>query len=189
MRDGKFDALLVWHPDRLYRRLDDLARLFDAAPKIEIRSVNGGTLGLSNASGKMLATILGGVSSYEPEHKIERQLAAARQKAEKGKPQWRRAFGYLPETRDKKYDDGMRMPDPQTAPLVKEAYRAIVAGSSLKDVAGLFNDVGAYGRNGTVWTDSTVSLFLRAPRNAGLRSHNGEIVGPGVWPGLVDESL
>jgi hypothetical protein len=33
-----------------------------------------------------------------------------------------------------------------------------------------------------------VSLFLRAPRNAGLRSHNGEIVGNGTWPPLVDES-
>src|SRR5439155_18073394 len=38
------------------------------------------------------------------------------------------------------------------------------------------------------WSASTVSLFLRAPRNASLRAHNGEIVGKGTWPALVDES-
>ena len=32
-----------------------------------------------------------------------------------------------------------------------------------------------------------MSLFLRAPRNAGLRAHNDEIVGQGTWPPLVDE--
>ena len=31
-------------------------------------------------------------------------------------------------------------------------------------------------------------MFLRKPRNAGLRAHNGEIVGKGTWPALVDES-
>ena len=53
-------------------------------------------------------------------------------------------------------------PDPQTAPLVKQAYAAVLAGSSLKDIARLFNDAGAYGLNGEPWTQSTVSLFLRS---------------------------
>ena len=108
-----------------------------------------------------------------------RMRRAARQKAENGLPQWTRAFGYLGDT---------RQPDPHTAPLVKQAYAAILAGSSLKDIARIFNDAGAHGLNGKPWTPSTVSLFLRAPRNAGLRSHNREIVGKGTWPALVDES-
>jgi hypothetical protein len=43
---------------------------------------------------------------------------------------------------------------------------------------------------------STLSLFLRSPRNAGLREHNGEIVldadgnrVKGTWPPLVDVDL
>lgn len=63
-----------------------------------------------------------------------------------------------------------------------------MAGSSLGDICRLFNDVGAYGLTGKPWTPSTVSLFLRASRNAGLRSHNGEIVGDGLWPSLVEDS-
>ena len=46
----------------------------------------------------------------------------------------------------------------------------------------------AHGLNGRPWTQGTVSLFLRKPRNAGLREHNDEIMGNGNWPALVDES-
>lgn len=195
LRAGEIAGLLCWHPDRLYRRLDDLVRLFEAAPGVEIRSVNGGALDLSNASGKMLATILGGVASYESEHKIERQLAAARQKAEKGKPQWKRAFGYLPDTRDKRDDDGTRQIDPKTGPLVVQAYAALLAGSTLMDICQLFNDAQAFGMNGKPWTPTTVSLFMRSPRNAGLREYRGELVYgkdgkpvKGTWPPLVPVS-
>ncbi len=52
---------------------------------------------------------------------------------------------------------------------MRKAYRQILAGASLNDVAGMFNESGHYGLNGRLWTASTVSLFLRAARNAGLR--------------------
>ena len=127
----------------------------------------------------LTATIKTAVSEHEISMMKIRMCRAARQKAENGQPHWTRAFGYLADT---------YQPDPHTAPLVKQAYAAMLAGSSLKDIARIFNDAGAHGLNGTPWTPSTVSLFLRAPRNAGLRSHNREIVGKGTWPALVDES-
>ena len=138
-----------------------------------------GDVDLSTAQGRLVARLKGAVARHEIDHKVARQLRAAKQKAERGVPQWKRAFGYLGDT---------RQPDPQTAPLVKQAYAAVLAGSSLKDIARLFNDAGAHGLNGKPWTQSTVSLFLRKARNAGLRAHNGEIVGKGTWPPLVDES-
>jgi DNA invertase Pin-like site-specific DNA recombinase len=189
MKRGEIDALICWHPDRLYRRLADLARLLDVAAGVEIRTVNGGEIDLSHSTGRMLATILGSVSTQESEHKAERQKRAARQKAEQGKPQWKRAFGYIPDTRSKEQDDGTRLVDPVTAPLVKQAYKSVLAGGSISDVAREWNKAGAYGRNGKPWSPSTVTLFLRKPRNAGLRAHNGEIVGNGTWPELVDEDL
>jgi DNA invertase Pin-like site-specific DNA recombinase len=188
MKAGEFDALICWHPDRLYRTLKDLVRLLDAVSGVEIRTVNGGNLDLSTASGKMLATILGSVAFNESEHKAERQRRAAQQKAKRGLPQWTRAFGYLP---------GVNGPtlDPQTAPLVREAYAAILAGASLNDICRLWNDAGALTVNGKKWTPPQVSAFLRKPRNAGLRTYNAgrrasrsDVVGPGAWPPLVDES-
>ncbi len=63
-------------------------------------------------------------------------------------------------------------------------------------IAEKWNAAGVYGLNGKPWSASTLSLFLRSPRNAGLRDHNGEIVMgkdgkpvKGTWPPLVDEKL
>jgi DNA invertase Pin-like site-specific DNA recombinase len=183
LADREFDAILCWHPDRLYRSLKDLERLIDIADTTEIRTVNGGDIDLGNSTGKMLARILGSVSRQESEHKGERQRLAAVQKAKRGEPKWKNAFGYT--------TDGTRQLDPKTAPLVKQAYKSVNAGASLNDVCRMFNQAGAFGLNGRKWTSSTVSLFLRKPRNAGLRTYNGVIVKDvkGTWPALVDETL
>lgn len=127
-----------------------------------------GDIDLSTAQGRLTARPKGAVARHEVEHASDRKRRAARQKAEAGRPQWKRAFGYLGDT---------HQPDPATAPLVREAYAAVLAGGSISDVARQWNAAGVAGLNGQPWTASTVRLFLRAPRNAGLRSHNGEIVG------------
>ena len=118
------------------------------------------------------------MAAHEIEHKKARQKRAARQKAERGEPNWLRAFGYHADT---------HQPDPQTAPLVKQAYAAVLAGASLGDICRQWNAVGAFTVNGRPWTAETLTKFLRKPRNCGLRAHNGEIVGQGTWPALVDE--
>lgn len=193
IKRGEVDGVLCWQPDRLYRRVSDLSRLLDLPRGVEIRTVNGGDLDLSNSTGRMLATILGSVATQESELKAERQRRAAQQLAESGKPKWKRAFGYLSDTRSKKEDDGTRQLDPATAHLVKDAYNDLLNGATLQEIADTFNDSGAYGLNGKPWTPSTVSLFLRNPRNAGLRSYEGEIVRDkkgkpvkATWPALVD---
>lgn len=179
LKRGDIDAVICWHPDRLYRTLKDLVRLLDVATDdVEIRTVNGGDIDLSTATGKMLAGILGSVSFNESAHKSERQRRAAKQKAEAGLPQWTRAFGYEGDT---------RQPDPITAPLVAQAYRTVLAGGSITDVVRSWNDAGVLTIQGKAWTPAQLSSFLRKPRNCGLRAHNDEIVGPGTWPALVDE--
>ena len=82
LKNGEFDAVLCWHPDRLYRSLKDLERLIDIADVTgaQLRTVNGGDLDLSTATGKMLARILGSVSHQESEHKGERQRRANTQR-------------------------------------------------------------------------------------------------------------
>jgi DNA invertase Pin-like site-specific DNA recombinase len=195
IREGGIGAVLVWDLDRLHRRPIELEAFMALADDkhLALATVSG-DVDLSTAQGRLVARLKGSVAAHEIEHKVARQRRAARQKAERGRPQWKRAFGYLPDTRHKQDDDGTREPDPATAPLVRDAYAAILAGASLTDICRLFNDAGAYGLTGKPWTHSTMSLFLRAPRNAGLRSHTDsatgqtEIVGKGTWPGLVDES-
>jgi DNA invertase Pin-like site-specific DNA recombinase len=173
-------AVVAWDLDRLHRRPIELERFMDLADehRLKLATVSG-DIDLSTAQGRLTARLKGAVARHEIEHKSDRQRRAARQKAERGLPQWARAFGYLGDTHQL---------DPRTAPLVADAYAAVLAGASLSDVCGLFNDAGALTLRGKAWTSPMVSQFLRDPRNAGLRAYGGEIIGLGTWPPLVDES-
>jgi hypothetical protein len=163
--------------DRLHRRPIELEKFMAIADEkhLALATVSG-DVDLSTAQGRLVARLKGSVAAHEGEHRKARQLRAARQKAERGEPNWSRAFGYH-----------AHQPDPATAPLVKQAYAAILAGASLGDVCRTWNTAGAYTRSGRPWTAETLTKFLRKPRNAGLRAYRGEIIGKGTWPALVDE--
>jgi len=196
IRDGKIGAVVAWDLDRLHRRPIELESFMALADDrhLALATVSG-DVDLSTAQGRLIARLKGSVAAHESEHKIARQRRAAIQKAEQGRPQWRHATGYV---------DGK--PDPEFARLLTQVYRLILSGGSLKDGCKILNDAHAYrqwvrrpvdpitGEKGFVveerpWTEPSLSPFLRKPRNAGLRSHNGEIVGRGTWEPLVDEDL
>jgi DNA invertase Pin-like site-specific DNA recombinase len=181
VRDGRIAAVVAWDLDRLHRRPIELESFMALADErhLALATVSG-DIDLSTAQGRLTARLKGSVAAHEIEHKRARQLRAAQQKAERGEPQWRNAFGYLP--------DGSHTPDPATAPLVKRVYAHVLAGGSISDGARMLNTEGGLPASGNPWTASTLSLFLRKPRNAGLRAHSGEIIGQGTWAGLVDES-
>lgn len=186
---GKLDAIAAWDQDRGWRmmhELEALRRFFAGLGReIKLATTGQGEIDLYSPTGVMMAQVKTAVSEHEVAMLKVRIKRAAREKAELGRPSWKRAFGYLPDTRSKADDDGTRQVDPATAPLVAKAYRALLSGTSISDIARMLNTAGAFGLNGKPWTASTVSLFLRAPRNAGLRSHNNAIVGRGTWPPLV----
>lgn len=184
---GTVGAVVAWDLDRLHRRPIELEKFMELADthRLALATVSG-DVDLSTAQGRLVARLKGAVARHEVDQIKVRQQRKHRQNAEQGIPHWRRAFGYLADT---------HQPDPVTAPLVKEAYHAVLAGASLSDVARTWNKAEAFTLNGKPWTPPQVSAFMRKARNAGLRSHTDsatgetEIVGPGTWPGLVDEPL
>ncbi|BBZ22819.1 recombinase family protein [Mycolicibacter hiberniae] len=212
IRDGRVGSVVCWHLDRLHRRPMELERFMELADKhsLQLATVTG-DVDLSTDDGQFMARIMGAVARKEIDRKRARQLSAAKQKATQGRPQWKRAFGYLDDTRE---------PDPFIAPLVAQAYASIIAGASLSDICRLWNDAGALTQRHVkrrdekgnliydpatnqpivdverrLWTHSQVSNFLRKPRNAALRGYNGEIVLDDdhnpvkcTWAPIVDES-
>jgi DNA invertase Pin-like site-specific DNA recombinase len=184
IESGAVGAVVAWDLDRLHRRPIELERFMELADthRLALATVSG-DVNLSTPQGRLTARLKGDVAAHEIEQMKARMRRKHQQKAEQGLPNWRRAFGY---------DGDTRQPDPVSAPLVKQAYAAVLAGASLADICRLWNDAEAFTRNGLPWTAPQVSNFLRKPRNAGLRSrtHDGEteIVGKGTWPPLVDES-
>jgi DNA invertase Pin-like site-specific DNA recombinase len=190
IRDGRIGAVVAWDLDRLHRRPIELEYFMALADEkhLALATVSG-DVDLSTAQGRLIARLKGSVAAHEIEHKKVRQLRATRQAAERGVPNWRQAFGYVVTA-----SGGFEL-DPAVAPLVAQAYAAIIAGGSLGDVCRLWNGAGALTRTGNPWRQAEVSKFLRKPRNAGLRTYRARdaatlrdaVVGKGNWPPLVDE--
>lgn len=178
IKRSEIDAVICWHTDRLYRSLKDLVRLLDVAAGVHIKTVRGGDLDLSTPTGRMLATILGGVAVQESEHKGERQRRANDQKAAAGKWQTaNRPFGYTMTGE----------PLEPEASMVKQAVADVLAGKSINAVAREWNAAEVPTTLGTTWKSSRVRRLLVSPRYAALKVHRGKVVGPGAWEPLIDE--
>jgi site-specific DNA recombinase len=174
--------------------MKDLERLIEIADvaRVQIRTVNGGDLDLSNSSGRMLARILGSVARQESEHKGERHRRSNMQKAEAGKWQTaNRTFGYTM----------LGEPLEPEATAFRTAVADVLAGKSIKAVAREWNAKGlkttlagcTQKRNGKdylvpgTWNSPRVRRLLINPRYAGLKVHRGKVVGKGDWTPLIDE--
>jgi DNA invertase Pin-like site-specific DNA recombinase len=181
---ARIDAVAAWDQDRGWRmmhELEELRKFFDKLGRtIPLATTGQGDIDLYSPTGVLTAQIKTAVSEHEIAMMKVRTRRKHLQKAQQGIPNWRNAFGYM--------SDGSRQPDPHTAPLVAQAYAAVLVGASLADICRMWNDADAFTLGGKPWIVPLVSNFLRKPRNAGLRAHNNEIIGKGNWPALIDES-
>lgn len=179
MEAGRFRALIVWDLDRLTRQPKQLEGWIAAAERGGLILVESdGEHDLSTESGRLFARIKTNVARYESEHKAKRQRLAHEQRAKQGRPFGpRRPFGY---------SDDKRTPHPVEAPIVRQMYADYLAGSGQHAIARDLNDRGVTTTLGGQWKQNVVRDFLRHPRNAGLSTYRGEVVGEGDWAPLVD---
>lgn len=177
------DAVVVWHTDRLYRRMGDLERYIAVCQPANVptHSVQAGPLDLATPSGRMIARQLGAVAQYESEQKGERHRAANRQRVLQGKHfGTRRCFGYSP--------DGLVILEEEASAL-RDAFGWVLDGVALREIARRWNAAGhRTPQKGNEWTGDVLRRTLQTPRLAGLVKYKGEIL-PGVqaeWPAIVD---
>lgn len=176
---GEAEVIVAWHVDRLTRKLTELEALIDLSSRTGVRIATvTGDLDLTTDGGRLVGRILASVARGEVERKGARQKRAQQQAAQQGKPAGgRRAFGY-----DAK---GMVVNEVEARHL-RDAYRGLLVGRSLKGIAREWNDAGVTTTMENTWTHSTVRGALKNPRYAGRRSYRGEVVGPASWPAIVD---
>ncbi|WP_081994575.1 recombinase family protein [Kocuria rosea] len=194
IREGRVEAVIVWHADRLHRRVSELieyAELCTEGRAVPTYSVQGGDLDLSSSTGRMVATILGAVSEQESAHKGERISRKRRQAAERGI--WQggpRPFGWSIEKDTDEHGRSINVPviKEEEAELVRWAHEAVLEGRSISSVVLHFQRSGVLSSHGNGWRHSTVRTLLHRSRNAGLESLKGEIVGPSSFPALVSEA-
>jgi DNA invertase Pin-like site-specific DNA recombinase len=171
----KPDAVVTWHQDRLLRLSRDLERVLDAG--LTVHSVQASSLDLSSPHGKAVSRTIAAWTTYEGEQKSARQKASSRQRVSLGKPWWPFApMGYE--------KDGTLSPH---APLVREAYEQVLAGGTIAAVTRTWNEAGALSPRGKPWIRTSVLAVLKSPRNAGLLTYHGAVMGTGTWEPIVDE--
>ncbi|TSE15241.1 hypothetical protein B1A87_004190 [Arthrobacter sp. KBS0703] len=180
---GRITIVIVWHLDRLTRSIRDLTRIIEAGQshRISIASVNGVSLDLGDPTGVAVAHILTAIAAMEVAHKGNRQKAANRQRAEKGKAHWiRRPFGYQ--------RDGEKVTIvPAEAKALRDAAKRVLAGETLASVVRVLNGAGHTSTTGGPWNVTSLRRALINPRNAKRRLYNGEDLGKGDWPRIFNK--
>jgi DNA invertase Pin-like site-specific DNA recombinase len=180
------EVVVVWHVDRLVRRLADLEDVIARCEAAGVRLATvSGDVDLSTDAGRLVARILASVARGEVERKSARQQSAQAQAARQGRRVGgRRPFGFE--------QDGVTVRADEAA-AIRSGYGDVLAGVPLAAVARDWNarglTPGQARRDGrpSSWRHDNVRACLLNPRNAGIRRHRGEEVGPAVWPAIVPE--
>lgn len=177
---GTVQAVVAYRLDRLHRQPAELETFISLADRknTALATVTG-EVDLSTDTGRLMARIMGAVARQEVESKSARQKRAHIQRAAMGKP-WatRRPFGFL--------DGGMEH-HPEEAEIVRGIYRDILQGMSQRSITARLNREGVLTTLGNPWRSTSLQQLIVNPRNAGIRAHLGEIVGPGMWEPIVPE--
>ncbi|MGH9031637.1 MAG: recombinase family protein, partial [Acidimicrobiia bacterium] len=180
VRAGSFDAIVCWKLDRLTRSgIRGLTRLLDALDGAGASLVSATeTLDTSSAMGEGIAGLLASVAKSESEALSLRSRRKKDELAERGLPAgYSRSFGYV--------DNGMTVCEPEATEL-RRAAKLVLAGESLSSIARDWNTRGVLTpRRQKQWGVNVVRRVLINPRNAGLRVHRGEVVGPAAWDAII----
>lgn len=181
VRAGRVDGVVAYAPDRLYRRLPDLAEFIETVKTAgtAVRTVAAGEIDLSTAAGRQTAGLLGVVAAGESDRqgeRIRRKLAA---NAEEGKPHG----GHRPYA----WEADRITERPEEVAIVREATERVLNGETIRGVTRDLNARGVPNTRGNPWTHATLLGVIRRPRNAGIRVHQGkETGGACAWKPIIE---
>ncbi|MET9051783.1 recombinase family protein [Streptomyces bacillaris] len=188
IESGHIDAIVSWHPDRVYRQpaeLEDLIIIVEEH-KTEIATVKAGDLDLSTPTGRLVARMLGAIAKYEVEHKQERILRKVEELVAAGKRHngGNRAFGYdlVFDAKGKIIDEVLN--EFEAAYVERWADRAL-EGEKLYSLVLDAHENGVKTTTGGDFTYQGMRSMLMSARISGRKEHKGVIKGKAVWPGII----
>lgn len=178
--EGRLDAVVTWHNDRLHRSPRELETFIDLVERsgVRVAVVSGGDYDLTTPEGRFTARIVGAVARKESEDRSRRVRRKHLELAEQGRPASHLGWGVRNEAERE---------------LVREAVGRVLAGQGLMTIARDWNRRGVPGTTASPWTAPTLRKILLSARVAGLREHGadpcGRVLGtltPAVWEGAID---
>lgn len=187
------DALIVYDVDRLTRTPAELETFIDLADRHHIALASiGGEVDLATPQGRLTARIKGNVARHEVEQMSRRLKRKFQENAKEGKPHGVTPFGYRRERvlDDQGRDAGYReVIDPVQADAVRELYRMVIAGQTLRSLAKYLKERGFKTSRGNDFAGNVIGNMLRNPRYAGHRTHEKQIVSKGDWEAIVSQDV
>ncbi|MFH1330853.1 MAG: recombinase family protein [Actinomycetota bacterium] len=180
VESGRIDAVVVWAQDRLTRHPRELEEFFDIIDRVgDVALVTiSGDRDLSDPGDLMMARVEGAFAAKESADKAARHRRKALELAEAGKVGGggARPFGFEA--------DRVTVREPE-AVLIREAAERLLAGDSQGSVLRDWEAKGVTTPTGGRWRYSTFRRMMQRPRLAGLREHQGEVIGPAEWGAII----
>jgi DNA invertase Pin-like site-specific DNA recombinase len=182
IRQGEADAVLVWHVDRLHRRPIELEEFVNTCTKAgvsDLATVHG-DLNIGNGDGLLIARLMAAVAANESDAKSRRSKRKMLELAQAGKPSGGgpRPFGFR--------SDKVTL-DPDEAAVIRDLATRLLAGEPLTTLTTWLQDNEVRTVMGKEWRTPTVRNLLKSPRIAGLREHQGQVIGKATWPAIITE--
>lgn len=179
---GRIDAVVTWHPDRLYRRVADLLQLLELVTKAGVRmaTVQAGDVDLATPTGQAMAQMAAVFAQLESAHKAERVKRWHIDRAEAGLPGGgKRPYGFQADRIGH---------DPTEAAMIREAAGRVLAGELRYSIVTDWNTRGIPTVTGAAWSTMLLGQILRSPRIAGFRQHRGKLH-PAAWQPILEPDV
>jgi site-specific DNA recombinase len=180
VRDKRFDAIVVYHGDRLIRQPWDLEMLLRVADEQGVRLASPtGTRNLDNADDRFVLRIEAAQACRESDNASRRRKRAIEAWAADGKPRpgGIRPFGFE--------RDLVTIREAE-AEIIRDLAARILAGDSTSSLVKDLNRRGITTSTGRPWYHLGLKHMMCSPRLAGLITLRGEIAGPGSWDAILE---
>jgi site-specific DNA recombinase len=180
----KGDVLVVWEASRAQRDLQEWVELRSLCAELQVPlSYAGRVLDLTLGDDRFTGGLDALVAEYESERIRTRVLRGKRASAADGRPMSRPPWGYRA-TREIDAQGRSRPQwelDPAEVPRVREAVERLLAGETQYSVLEWLKATEGYAPT----TPTTLRRALLNPALAGLRQHQGQVVGKASWPAMI----
>ena len=186
IKDGLFQGILAWAPDRLSRNAGDLGVLVDMMDDGYLQEIRTfGQTFRNTPSEKFLLMILGSQAKLENDQRSINVKRGLKAKALKG---WRPGITPIGYLNDPKGEQGERKIylDPDRAPLIEEAFKRCAGGATGRDIYHWMKEQGFTTRQGKPMALSAIYRMLRDSYYCGKFEYP---VGSDSWYGVSHDSI